>query len=47
MVLVNGDVIDGPHYIRTPFAKEPDAGAASVNYTLKDLKTRAKAPHLA
>ena len=47
VVLVDGDTVDGPHYIRSPFTKEPDAGAASVNYTLKDLKARAKPPHLA
>ncbi len=47
VVLVDGDAVDGPHYIRSPFTKEPDAGAASVNYTLKDLKARAKPPHLA
>lgn len=47
VVLVNGDAVDGPHYIRTPFAKEPDVGAASVNYTVKELKGRAKPAHLA
>jgi superfamily II DNA or RNA helicase len=47
VVLVNGDVVDGPHYIRSPFTTEPDVGAASVNYTLKSLKARAKPPHLA
>lgn len=26
-----------PHYIRRPFSKEPDDGAASVNYKLRDL----------
>ncbi len=47
MVLVNGVVVDGPHYIRSPFAKEPDVGAASVNYTLKELRGRAKPAHQA
>jgi hypothetical protein len=42
VVLVNGDVVDGPHYIRSPFTTEPDVGAASVNYTLKSLKARAR-----
>ena len=45
MVLVDGGTVDGPYYIRSPFTKEPDVGAASVNYTLKDLKARAKTPH--
>jgi len=47
MVLVNGSVVDGPHYIRSPFAKEPDVGAASVNYELKKLRALARPPHLA
>ncbi|MDP3151461.1 MAG: helicase-related protein [Archangium sp.] len=47
MVLVNGPVVDGPHYVRSPFTKEPDAGAASVNYTITELKSRAKPAHLA
>jgi superfamily II DNA or RNA helicase len=47
VVLVNGAEVDGPHYIRSPFAKEPDVGAASVNYELKELKSRAKPPHKA
>jgi hypothetical protein len=46
-VLVDGDRVDGPHYIRSPFTKEPDAGAASVNYELKKLRASAKPPHLA
>ncbi len=32
------------HYVRRPFRHEPDFGAASVNYTLKDLLTKAEAP---
>lgn len=47
VVLVNGDTVDGPHYIRSPFASEPDVGAASVNYLLKELRARAKPPHQA
>jgi hypothetical protein len=35
------DRIDGPHYIDNPFQREPDWGAASVNYTLSDLLARA------
>ncbi len=41
-VLVNGGTTDGPHYIRAPFSKEPDVGAASVNYELKKLRAVAK-----
>jgi SNF2 family DNA or RNA helicase len=45
MVLVNGDQVDGPHYIRSPFTSEPDVGAASVNYVIKELRERAKPAH--
>jgi len=44
VVLIDGDKIDGPHYIRSPFVKEPDAGAASVNYKLNELRARSKSP---
>ncbi len=42
MVLVNGDEVDGPHYIRSPFTAEPDVGAVSVNYMITELRKRAK-----
>ena len=32
------------HYVRRPFQREPDFEAASVNYTLKDLLTKAEDP---
>ena len=32
------------HYVRRPFRREPDFGAASVNYTFADLLARAEAP---
>ena len=32
------------HYLRQPFQREPDFGAASVNYELKELLSRAEAP---
>ena len=32
------------HYVRRPFRSEPDFGAASVNYAMKDLLARAEAP---
>ena len=31
-------------YVRRPFQREPDFGAASVNYVLKDLLARAEEP---
>jgi superfamily II DNA or RNA helicase len=47
IVLVEGATLNGPHYVRTPFTKEPEGSVVSVNYALKDLLARAKAPHLA
>ena len=32
------------HYIRRPFRREPDFGAASVNYNMKELLARAEEP---
>ena len=32
-----GDVVDGPHYVRNPFDREPGWGIASINYNLGDL----------
>jgi superfamily II DNA or RNA helicase len=38
IVFVNpDDSVDGPHYIPNPFRKEPDWGAASVNYSIEQL----------
>lgn len=44
IVIVDGDEVDGPHYIRSPFTQEPDFGVASVNYDLSDLLSRSKDP---
>lgn len=44
VVLVGeGDAVEGPHYIRNPFDREPAWGVASVNYKLGDLLARAEA----
>jgi hypothetical protein len=44
IVLVDkGDAIEGPHYLRNPFDKEPGWGVASINYSLNDLLSRAGA----
>jgi hypothetical protein len=37
------DRIDGPHYLRNPFDKEPGWGVASINYSLDNLLARAEA----
>jgi len=36
------DSIDGPHYIRHPFNDEPPGDAASINYDLRALLSRAR-----
>jgi hypothetical protein len=47
IVRVDGDKVDGPHYIRAPFEKELEGSAVSVAHSVKDLLKRAKPPHLA
>ena len=37
------DAVEGPHYLRNPFDREPDWGVASINYNLGDLLARAEA----
>ena len=44
IVFVNpDDTIEGPHYVRKPFQREPDWGAASVNYNIQELIRRSEA----
>ena len=44
VVLVGeGDAVEGPHYIRNPFDREPGWGVASINFNLGDLLARAEA----
>lgn len=42
VVLVNGENVDGPHYIQKPFTQEPDWATTSVNYDIKELLARSK-----
>jgi hypothetical protein len=44
IVLVDGASVDGPHYIRHPFQREPDFGVASINYDVAALLARAEDP---
>jgi SNF2 family DNA or RNA helicase len=37
------DVVDGPHYLRNPFDREPGWGISSIDYNLGDLLARAEA----
>jgi hypothetical protein len=46
IVRVDGESVDGPHYIREPFTKELEGSAVSVNHSVKDLLKRAKPAHL-
>jgi SNF2 family DNA or RNA helicase len=44
VVLVGeSDTVEGPHYIRNPFDREPAWGVASINFNLGDLLARAEA----
>ena len=38
------DHVEGPFYLHRPFASEPDAGVASINYDLADFLKRSVAP---
>jgi len=44
IVLIDGDQVDGPHYIRRPFDQEPGWAESSRNLSLKDLLVRARRP---
>lgn len=44
IVLVDGDTVEGPYYIRQPFTHEPDWAETSKNLDLGQLLTRAEKP---
>ena len=44
IVSVSNGFAHEPRYVRTPFKREPDFGATSVNYQLSDLLGQAEAP---
>lgn len=44
IVPVDGDMAQLPRYVRRPFQREPDFGAASVNYDLEELLARSEEP---
>ena len=44
IVVVDEDEHEGPYYIRDPFTQEPDFGVASINYSLKELLSKAVPP---
>ena len=45
IVEVDGDTASEPRYVRQPFEKEPDFGATSVNYNLRELLARSEPPN--
>ena len=45
IVIVTDGVAAEPRYLRHPFKREPDFGATSVTYKLRDLLARATAPN--
>jgi len=42
IVIVDGDNVDAPKYIRKPFTREPAWGVVSENYNVKELLTRSE-----
>ncbi len=43
-IIGEDDAVEGPHYIRNPFDREPGWGIASINFNLGDLLARAETP---
>ncbi|MBA3013510.1 MAG: DUF3883 domain-containing protein [Desulfobulbaceae bacterium] len=41
IVVVDGDLTDGPYYIREPFSQEPDWAVSSINFDLSELLRKA------
>jgi len=44
IVLIDGDEVDGPHYVPEPFTMEPDPAATSINFEIPLLLARAVPP---
>ncbi|MCK9487886.1 MAG: DUF3883 domain-containing protein [Xanthomonadales bacterium] len=44
IVLVDGDTVNGPHYIRQPFTQEPERGVVAVTYRIDRLLAKASPP---
>lgn len=40
VVFVDGEKVDGPHYVHQPFKDEPPLGSASVNFYISELLKR-------
>jgi len=44
VVFVDGDNVEGTHYVRQPFTQEPDWAVTSVNLDLNELLKRSTSP---
>lgn len=44
LVLIDGEEVNGPHYVHSPFSREPEDFTASVNLELTNLLNRAVPP---
>lgn len=44
IVIVDGNSIDGPYYVRQPFSQEPDWAVTSINLDLGELIRKSEAP---
>lgn len=42
IVLVDGELYEGPHYVRNPFTQEPDWGVSSQNWDIDQLLANAE-----
>ncbi|MBF0121373.1 MAG: DUF3883 domain-containing protein [Desulfobacterales bacterium] len=45
IVLIDGENLEGPYYLRQPFDQEPGFGVTSINFELNKLLTKAKEPN--
>ncbi|QTA82379.1 Helicase C-terminal domain-containing protein, DUF3883 [Desulfonema limicola] len=45
IVLIDGENVDGPYYLRQPFEQEPGFGVTSINFELKALLKKAELPN--
>ena len=43
IVLVDGDSVEGPHYVCCPFSQEPEPGVTAVTYQIASLLAKASA----
>lgn len=44
IVIVDGERVEGPHYVRQPFTQEPEPGVTAVTYQISSLLAKAGVP---